>query len=153
MTLYRAESKMNVVFGIVGAFVLVLLSGIVMKPAGGPEPLFFIAAAFLLGPALIRLTTSAATIEIDSTRGVVSKVTGPLRWKKRRSYPLRGIETVRLIEKDVIVEEGYGVTSYTIVIEYGGASHELFSTDDEAQGRTLYRELVSATYSSQKLSE
>lgn len=150
MTLYRAEPRMDVVFGIVGAFVLILLAGIVVKPAGGREPLFFAAVVILLGPVLFRLSTSTTSIDIDCVQGVVRKVTGLLLWKKRLLYPLKNIDAVRLLEKDFIVEEGYCITSYTIVIGSGSASHELFSTDDEAEGRMLYRELVSATTSSRQ---
>ena len=112
--------------------------------------MFFAAVVILLGPVLFRLSTSTTSIDIDSVQGVVRKVTGLLPWKKRQLYPLENIDAVRLLEKDVIIEEGYGITSYTIVIESGSASHELFSTDDEAKGRMLYREMVSATTSSRQ---
>ncbi len=140
---YSIGPGKDVLLAIIGGFVLCLLAGIVMGPDAGPVSLLLAAAALLLGQALLRLSTNVTTIEIDSAQGLVRKMTGSLLWKKRRSYPVRDIDAVRFIEKNVIIEEGYGVTSYTIVLESGDASHELLSTNDEAQGRELYREIRS----------
>ena len=135
----------DVVFAVVGALVLLLFAGIVMGPNVDPVLLFLPVAAFLSVPALLRLTTSTTTVEIDSAAGLVRKMAGPFLWKKLKTYPLRNIDAVRFLEKDIIVEEGYGVTSYTIVLESNNSSQELLSTNDEQQGRALYRELVALT--------
>ena len=51
-------------------------------------------------------------------------------------------DTVKLIEKNLTVEEGYGVTRYSIVLKGGDVSLELLSTDDMQKGRAIRKELL-----------
>jgi hypothetical protein len=47
-----------------------------------------------------------------------------------------------MIEKNIAVEEGYGVTLYAIVLQGRDVSLELLSTDDKQEGRRIQKELI-----------
>lgn len=138
---YRVERGTAAVLAVAGVLALFLLAGIVVNPEAGHVLLLFLAALLILSPVMSWLT-AGTTIEIDGSAGLVQKTMGPLFRKKKNTYSLRDVDAVRLIEKNSIVEEGYGITSYSIVLEGKGASQELLATYDEPQARTLHRELV-----------
>jgi hypothetical protein len=83
-------------------------------------------------------------IEIDREKGIVEKTRGFSFWKKRRSWNLGLFDTVRLEEEATTVEEGYGITWYSVFLDSGGASLELLSTENEQRARSLHRELMEA---------
>jgi hypothetical protein len=81
------------------------------------------------------------TIEIDRANATIERSDGFAFWKKRRRWHLRLFDTVRLLPQTTLVEEGYGITRYSLFLEGPGISQELFSTDEEQLARSLYNEI------------
>ena len=101
----------------------------------------------ILGVVLVILfivsgTTWGTNIEINRRDATVKTTEVFFLFKKQKTYYLRMFDTAEMVEKNVIVEDGYGVTRYSIVLEGGDASRELLSTDDEQKGRAIRKELI-----------
>ncbi len=110
-------------FIVIGAFVLFLLPGIVKGPDAQMGPLFMMASLFLVVSLLFRSTVSATTmIEVDSSEGLIRKISGSLFRKQVCIFSLEDIHDVHFLRRDLLIEEGNGVTLYTIVIDRGRAS-------------------------------
>jgi hypothetical protein len=139
---YRVESGTDAAFAVTGVMVLLLPAGLFTNPEEGSVRLFLLPAAFLLVPALLQLTSDTTTIEIDAASGLVRKTTGFFIWNKRETYSLREIDAVRFVEKNIFIEEGYGITSYSVVLERKKAVQELLATNDEIQARSLCCQLL-----------
>lgn len=86
--------------------------------------------------------TTGTNIEINRRDGTVTKTEVFFLFKRQKTSSLRMFDAVDMIEKNIIVEDGYGVTRYSIVLEGGDASLELLSTDDKQKGRAIRRELI-----------
>jgi hypothetical protein len=86
--------------------------------------------------------TTGTTMEINRRDGTVTKTEGFFLFKKQKTSSLRMFVGVEMIEKNIIVEDGYGVTCYSIVLEGGDESLELLSTDDRQKGRAIRKELI-----------
>ena len=87
------------------------------------------------------LTVRSTSVEIDRTASMVKKVQQLMFFKRTKFYPLLDFERVSLREKVVSAEEGYKVILCSVILEGKELSVELFSTDDEKEGRALHREL------------
>ena len=87
-----------------------------------------------------RLTVTV--IEINRRDGTVKKTGGFSFFKKQKTFQLGMFDNVNLIEKNLTVEEGYGITRYSIVLEGGDLFLELLSTDDMQKGRAIRKELI-----------
>ena len=78
-----------------------------------------LSAAAIIAVVVSRLT--GTTIEINRRDGTVTKTDGFSFFKKQKTFPLRMFDNVILLEKNLTVEEGYGVTRYSIVLKGGDA--------------------------------
>jgi len=86
--------------------------------------------------------TKTAIIEIDRDKGVVRKTTTYLLvFTLRNSYPLQEFDSVLLTEKDELIEEGYWMVSYSIVLTGTSRSLELYSTSVETECKKRQKEL------------
>ena len=87
------------------------------------------------------LTERSASVEIDRTTATVKKVRKLFLFRQTNSYPLCNFDTVSLRNEVASVEEGYKVILYSVILKGSQASVDLFSTDDEKEGRLLQKEL------------
>ncbi len=104
-----------------------------------PWPVILSVAAIIV-VVVSRLT--GTVIEINRRDGTVKKTGGFSFFKKQKTFQLGMFDNVNLIEKNLTVEEGYGITRYSIVLEGGDLFLELLSTDDMQKGRAIRKELI-----------
>jgi hypothetical protein len=138
---YRDEPGTKIAFTVIFVLVISFLAMIAFNR--GMDPVW----PALLSVVLIILfvvsgQTTGTNIEINRRDGTVKKTEGVYLFKKQKTSSLRMFDTVEMIEKNVIVEEGYGVIRYSIVLKGEDAFLELLSTDDKQKGSAIWKELI-----------
>jgi hypothetical protein len=137
---YSDEPGMKLSYAALGLLAISFLVMIAFSRSVEPAWLVILSAAAIIAVVVSKLT--GTTIEINRRDGTVTKTDGFSIFKKQRTFPLRMFDNVILLEKNLTVEEGYGVTRYSIVLEGGDGFLELFSTDDKQKGRAIRKELI-----------
>jgi hypothetical protein len=137
---YRDEPGMKLSCAALGLLAISFLVMIAFSRSVEPAWIVILSAAAIIAVVVSRLTGTA--IEISRRDGTVTKTDGFSFFKKQRTFPLRMFDNVILLEKNLTVEEGYGVTRYSIVLKGGDGFLELFSTDDKQKGRAIRKELI-----------
>jgi len=87
------------------------------------------------------IATRRITVEINQREATFKKVSKILFFRKSRIYSLHDFNTVKLLEKAVAIEEGYIKILYTLVLQGKQSSIEILSTENENEGKSLYKEL------------
>jgi len=87
------------------------------------------------------IATKRITVEINRREATLKKVSKILFFRKSRIYSLHDFNTVKLIERAVAIEEGYMKILYTLVLQGEHLSIEILSTENENEGKSLYKEL------------
>jgi len=82
------------------------------------------------------------TVEVDLDKGMVNKKEKTWFSEKVSTCPLRDFSAVTMIRQDALVEEGYGVIQYVVTLEGSGTSLDVYSTEDEQQGRMIQHMLA-----------
>jgi hypothetical protein len=137
---YRDEPGIKLSCVALGVLAVSFLAMIAFSRSVEPTWLVILSAAAIIAVVVSRLTGTA--IEINRRDCTVTKTDGFSFFKKQRTFPLRIFDKVILLEKNLTVEEGYGVTRYSIVLKGGDASLELLSTDDKQKGSAIRKELI-----------
>lgn len=89
------------------------------------------------------VVTSHTTVVLNRRNATVKKIQKVLFFSKIRIYPLSNFHRVKIVERATTVEEGYMVSLYSLVLEGKNSFLELFSTDDEREGKLLQKDLSS----------
>jgi hypothetical protein len=138
---YRDEQGTKIVFTVLFVLAISFLAMIAINRGMDSVWLALLSIVIVILFVVSGLTTGT-NIEINRRDGTVMKTEGFFLSKKRKTSYLRMFDTVKLLEKNITVEEGYGVTRYSIVLEGRDASLELLSTDDKQKGRAIRKELI-----------
>jgi hypothetical protein len=139
---YRDDSGKKTAWIPVLLFAALLLMLIVTHWDIGKIPFQFSAIIFFFIVALF-ISMERTTIKIDRREATVKKTHKVSFLSQTKTYSLLDFKSVRLIEKAAPVEEGYINIIYSIILQGNKSSLELFSLEDEKQGQSVSRELLS----------
>ena len=96
---------------------------------------FIILAGYLAGAA-------SRTIEIDRDSGEIRTTKKYLGIAHRRNYSLREFSCVRTSTLEQAVEDGYGITRYSVVLSGRTRTLELIAAESEAEGKAIEEQLA-----------
>jgi hypothetical protein len=137
---YRDEPGTKPFCAALGVLVISFLLMIAFSRSVEPAWPVILVVAVIIAVVVSRLTRTA--IEINRRDGTVTKTDGFSFFKKQKTFQLGMFDNVILIGKNLTVEEGYGITCYSVVLEGGDVLLELLSTDDLQKGRAIRKELL-----------
>jgi hypothetical protein len=107
------------------------------------EILFQFSAVILFFMIALFVSTERTIIKINRKEATVEKIRKVIFFAQAKTYSLRDFDSVKLMEKEVPVEEGYSNIIYSVILQGKKSSLELFSLEDEKQGQSFSRELSS----------
>jgi len=86
--------------------------------------------------------TKITNIEIDRHTAEVRKTAKYFAFTLRKSYPFQEFDAVILSAQDEPVEGGYRMPRYAVILFGKDRSMELLSTDTEAEGNAIQKEIA-----------
>jgi hypothetical protein len=138
---YRNETGTKIIVAVLVVLVLSFLTMITLHQGMDPVWILLLGVVIIIAVVVSKPTTGM-NIEINRSEGTVTKKEKSFLFKKQKTSSLRMFDAVNMIEKNIAVEEGYGVTLYAIVLQGRDVSLELLSTDDKQEGRRIQKELI-----------
>jgi hypothetical protein len=136
-----SEKPGNVASAAAGTMVAVL-GAIVLFSYGLPIVSYALLVPGMVAGWYFHRMSRNTTIAMDAEGARLIKREKLLFTEKLTIIPLREFSAVKMTRQGSLVEEGYGVIRYGIALEGSGTSLEVYSTEDEQQGRMIRQMLM-----------